>query len=61
VTFTVNVFEIFRFLFIFGWVIFAAFVATMAAMDDAREGKVFAAVAIPLLLGSAVILYLGRP
>lgn len=60
-TFTINLFEIFRFLFIAVWLVGAGVLTFGSAfLSRDREELVFTAVGLFLCLGSALMLYLSK-
>jgi hypothetical protein len=60
-TFTINVLDILRFMFIAVWLIGGGFfIFTSSFFSTGREDKWFAFSGVVLCLGSALILYLGR-
>jgi hypothetical protein len=62
VTFTINVSEIFRFLFIGIWLVAAGAIGVAMLLGADKDDKAAGCLLLPLLLGSAIILYLGgRP
>ena len=61
-TVTINLFEVIRFIFIFGWTAIAGFVILgwwMTAPSDWAD-RIFNIIVLILCLGSAIMLYMGR-
>jgi hypothetical protein len=60
-TFTINVLEVLRFMFIVVWLVGGGFFLFASSFfSSGREDKLFAMMGVTLCLGSALVLYFGK-